>query len=511
MDKEKKEYKYLWFIENYSCSYRIAENGEALTSPKFTIDGLQGTAWELLLYPKGCRHEYKGNVSLFLRRCEDNGPKDIYVKFQLSVLAVDGSALHTQMFSCRLKTGISQGCNKFLQADEIHLRRKAEYLPKDTLSVCCKMWKGEGEAHNVGQISARTRILTEKISFLHVVESFSRLQPNVKQTIKIPTYSKEGRIISSFLYFIDGSCCEKKIMIKIVISDAKYILQKCEFSLLDRSGNKIECGRNDYGSDAARSSINKLPLSLTREVILKRKGEFLPRDKLSLLCECTFYTGIFAAIEDQHDLPLAVVNQKYNPAHSKNVYIAAEKRSQYPSATEDMKAIYLNQYLTDVELKTKTKSFPAHKNVLCARSPVFKTMLTSDMKEKNIDCIRVDDMENDTVHQLLLFLYSDNIEILPWKSASQLYYAAAKYQIGKLKALCCSFMVKSLSISNASQLLLLADTHNDANFKKVVEDFILEHEEQVFISNGWEKLIEKNHLLVIKTMQLKYKRKYEAN
>ncbi|CAL1291861.1 unnamed protein product [Larinioides sclopetarius] len=505
------EYKYLWFIENYSCSYRIAENGEALTSPKFTIDGLEGTAWDLLLYPKGCRKDYNGNVSLFLRRCEDNGPKDFFIKFQLSMLAVDGSTLHSKNFSCKLKTGISQGLNMFLQTDEIHLRRKNEYLPKDTLIVCCKMWKGEGEVQNVGQISARTRFLTEKITFLHVVESFSRLQPYVKQTIRIPSYSKEGRVVTSILYYIDGSCCDEKIMIKIVTPDAKYILQKCELSLLDKSGNMTECGGNDYGSDAARKNIIKVPLSFTRKVILKRKSEFLPRDKLTLLCECTFSTGIFAVIEDQHDLPLTVVNQIYNPVHSKNLYEATEKRSQNPSVQEDMKAIYLNQCFTDVELKTKTKSFPAHKNVLCARSPVFKAMLTCNMKEKNIDCIHIDDMQNDTVHQLLLFLYSDNIEILHWKSASQLYYAADKYQIGKLKALCSSFLVKNLSISNASELLLLADTYNDVNFKKVVEDFILEHEKHVFCSNAWEKLIEKNHLLAIRTMQLKYKRKNEAN
>ncbi|GBM67082.1 Protein roadkill [Araneus ventricosus] len=145
--------------------------------------------------------------------------------------------------------------------------------------------------------------------------------------------------------------------------------------------------------------------------------------------------------------------------------------------SKDMKAIYKTQCFADVELETKTKSFPAHKIVLCSRSSVFKAMMISDMKEKNTECIQVDDLENDTVEQLLLFLYSDSLPNIQLKSATQLYYAADKYQIGKLKEMCSSFFTQNLSASNAGDLLLLADTHNYSNLRKVAEDFILEHED----------------------------------
>ncbi|GBN74159.1 Speckle-type POZ protein [Araneus ventricosus] len=171
----------------------------------------------------------------------------------------------------------------------------------------------------------------------------------------------------------------------------------------------------------------------------------------------------------------------------------------------------MNQCLTDVEVRTETKSIPAHKTVLCARSPVFKVMMTNDMKEKKTNCIRVDDLEDDIVQQLLLFLYSDSIENLQWESAIQLYYAADKYEIGKLKEVCSSFLVENLTPTNVVELLLLADTHSDIDLKKSVEDFILEHEEKIFVSNEWEILMETNPLLVMRTMQLKYMRKNEVN
>ncbi|CAL1297374.1 unnamed protein product [Larinioides sclopetarius] len=145
-----------------------------------------------------------------------------------------------------------------------------------------------------------------------------------------------------------------------------------------------------------------------------------------------------------------------------------------------MKALFVKEYLTDVKLKTKTKSFPAHKMVLCARSTVFNRMLAIDMKEKNTDCIKVDDLGDDVVQQLLLFLYSDTVQNLEWEMATRLYYAADKYAVGRLKAICSSLLVEHISPSNAGELLLLEDTHSDGDLKRVVEDVILEHEEEVY-------------------------------
>ncbi|CAL1285614.1 unnamed protein product [Larinioides sclopetarius] len=512
MNKERKEYRFLWFIENYSYCWH--KNGEVLRSPVFTIDGLEGTAWYLMLYPRGYKVENSNSISLFLTRfAKDAGPKFFSVKYGLSLLGLDGSTISIGDFEHAVEAGIGRGSCKFVQTDEILLQRKAEYLPRDTLSVCCKMWKGEGAAEKVGQISARTRILTENYSFFQVIENFSALKRNMKQTVKVHSYSKNGRVISCSFYFIGNSNCEGSIMIEIAPSDDQYILQKCDLSLIDKSGNIKECGGVDHRYEASKTNIHKLPLSLTREVILNRKNEYLPDNRLSLMCECSFSTrSVSATIEEViHELPLPILKRKNNHIHGIEEYKTSKNLSQYPSVTEDMKAIYLNQYLTDVKLKTKTKSFPAHKNVLCARSEVFKSMLTHDLKVKNTDCIQVDDMENDTFEQFLLFLYSDDTEISQWKSASRLWSAAAKYQVGKLKALCSSFLIKYLSISNAIELLLLADAHKDFNLKKVAEDYILKHDEHIFCSNAWEKLIEKHPVLAVKTMQLKYKKKKEAN
>ncbi|CAL1281811.1 unnamed protein product [Larinioides sclopetarius] len=60
-----------------------------------------------------------------------------------------------------------------------------------------------------------------------------------------------------------------------------------------------------------------------------------------------------------------------------------------------------------------------------------------------------------------------------------------------------------MSTSTACELLLLADTHNDTELKRSVQDFILEHKREVFDSDEWEKLRETNSQLVMETMYLR--------
>ncbi|CAL1271323.1 unnamed protein product [Larinioides sclopetarius] len=507
MNTGRTEYTFFWFIENYSYCWH--KNGKKLISPNFTVDELEGTTWGLELYPRGDELEDKGYLSLFLYRSEqDDGPRIVSIKYELLILTADKSCILCEEYVHKFKRGDGYGGVGILNMDELLLNIESGCLSQDILNVRCRIWKGEGNDRNIGQSSARTRIRIEKNYFLHVVENFSKLRPNVKHSKKIRTHSKKDRFITSSLYLTQ----EKLIVMEIVLSDmisTNQILCKCEISLLDGFGNMIECGVIDNRCYAVRETTHTTSLFLSKEVILNRKNEYLPNDELSLICECIFSSGPeFKAIEEtSNEIPLALIKQKRNNVTINNDHKAEEKLSTNPSALEDIKSLYINQCLTDVEVKTKTKSFPAHKIVLCARSTVFKAMMTNDMKEKITDSIQVDDIKDDIVQQMLLFLYSDNIDNLQWESATQLYYAADKYQIGKLKEVCASFLIENLNPNNAGELLLLADTHSDNNLREGVEDFILENEEQVFGSKEWDVLMETNPVLVMKAMHLKYKKK----
>ncbi|GBN71992.1 TD and POZ domain-containing protein 4 [Araneus ventricosus] len=568
MNSGKKNYSFLWFIENYSyCGQNLKEK---LVSPEFTPEGEESTSWSICLHP-GLLNVQIGCPIHLKRSAHDAGPESISLKLEISVITEDGSTLYSEECEHAFRKGAERGFKPLLNMDELYLRKNTEYLPRDTLGVRCRMWKGGGNVQSVWQFSARTRIGIEKISFLQRVKNFSALKLEERKTLQITSHSKTGCVIFSSLSVCKTLADNNAVIVQIVPSDSHYILCRKKLSLIDVSGNNIEIGDVDYRFLDVIEQIQKLNNSFIWQFIMNKRKEYLPNDELSVLCECTFATGGEWKIEETvHEIPLATYNHKYHKAMEKNdnrtsenlsarpsapehmkvnhkdqnltnveckanafsinsiapstrpivalnqlanndpdkiMYNDEEKLSMCPSALDDFKALYKDQLLTDVVLKTATKSFPAHKYVLCARSSVFRAMLTNDMKEKITDCIKVEDLENETVHRLLLFLYSDNLEELHWESALKLYYAGDKYAIAKLKVLCSCFLVNSLTTSTASELLLLADTHSDTDLKKFVEDFIFEHEEEVFGSEEWEKLIDTNPQLVIKTMHLKYRRR----
>ncbi|GBM88662.1 hypothetical protein AVEN_10499-1 [Araneus ventricosus] len=169
MNNEKSEYVFFWFIENYSYCWH--ENGEKFSSPNFTIVELEGTTWALYLYPRWDDDEAEGQISLFLVRSkQDDGPENVSIKYELSFLAADGSAIYCDETEDEFKRGEGYGYDQWTKMDEIILQRNSYYLPEDILAVRCKIWKGEGKVPNIGQSSARTPFRVEKKSFLHVVE-----------------------------------------------------------------------------------------------------------------------------------------------------------------------------------------------------------------------------------------------------------------------------------------------------------------------------------------------------
>jgi speckle-type POZ protein len=82
-----------------------------------------------------------------------------------------------------------------------------------------------------------------------------------------------------------------------------------------------------------------------------------------------------------------------------------------------------------------SNTLTSHKLILCARSPVFKAMLTSGLSESTSNEIVISDFEPEVVHAFLKFLYSDKCSTLEQHSFA-LYQMADKYQVNSLKITC---------------------------------------------------------------------------
>ncbi|GFY77742.1 TD and POZ domain-containing protein 1 [Trichonephila inaurata madagascariensis] len=131
-------------------------------------------------------------------------------------------------------------------------------------------------------------------------------------------------------------------------------------------------------------------------------------------------------------------------------------------------------------------------------------MFANDMKEKTLGFVDITDLDDDTVRLMLLYMYTDKLEDLPWEKAFQLYAASDKYDIASLRSKCSAILKAKLSPSNACQILNLANLHNDGVLKKTLQEYILMQGETIFISEEWKLLMNSNIHLAAETMYLKW-------
>jgi speckle-type POZ protein len=102
------------------------------------------------------------------------------------------------------------------------------------------------------------------------------------------------------------------------------------------------------------------------------------------------------------------------------------------------------------------KELPAHRCIITTRSPVFLAMLTTEMREAMSKKIVIDDIDGETMLELLRFIYTNKVENLT-KLAQNLIYAAEKYDIPELKLICAQKLIDQITNDNVFENLVLAD------------------------------------------------------
>jgi speckle-type POZ protein len=97
-----------------------------------------------------------------------------------------------------------------------------------------------------------------------------------------------------------------------------------------------------------------------------------------------------------------------------------------------------------------------HRFILAARSPVFRTMLSIDMKEAKERLVEVPDFGSVVMKELLRFIYRDEVGDIS-EIASSLVFAAEKYELEKLKKICIKSMIRNMSEENVIESLLITE------------------------------------------------------
>ncbi|GIY03992.1 TD and POZ domain-containing protein 3 [Caerostris extrusa] len=358
------------------------------------------------------------------------------------------------------------------------------------------MWRSDGKTTENGQIYARTRLGVESRSAVWNIDDFSHLEPYKVISFPIKSTTGNKELMNLDLYLTGGQKFEKVLHFKLTARDPRINMSTIQLSLLDNSGGKTECVKGEVWFNVPEKLHRQFTFQTTRNRLMAAKDVYLPNDVLSVLCECTFSTGVVVQ---------EIEEARYDDKDSIPERPLANLADELSVLKKNLRSSFEEGFMSDVKLKAKTCSFPAHKVILSARSPVFKAMFSSDMRESMCDSVDIRDMDDETVRRMLQFMYTTDVVDLGWSSASDLYAAADRYEVLTLKEKCSSYLKANLRPSNACAALILADLHHDEGLKRLVQDFILKHSWEVMNSDEWKQMMETDLKLAAETMYLKFK------
>ncbi|GBM11967.1 Speckle-type POZ protein B [Araneus ventricosus] len=498
-ENEKKCFTFIWKIEN--ASYCLQKKGEPIKSPAFEVDDFEETKWKLWLYPRG--HDRGNYVRFYLCREQDSKEASgIKIRFKLAFLEKGDSVLQSShVAEHEFSKDQGYGCRKFLKIQDLFLTQRSIYLPQDTLTACCRMWKSVGELPQDVCYFARTRIGVEKRSFMWKIENFSTLELEKKCTYLIKSLANSRQLVSLDLSVTAGLSYEEIIRFEFTIQDPAVKFTTVCLFLVDASGNRVQSNQDEYWFENL-PKCKQFTFFFTRKQLIANKSMYLPDDSLSLHWDWAFSKGIVLEEIEEVQKGCTRFGSKISDARKNN----NEDTVPFPQTLNDnLKSLYDENFLCDVKLKTSASEFPAHKLILSASSSVFKAMFSRDMKEKDSNCVSISDLNDDSVSAMLHYIYATRVDGLTWEKAYHLYVAADKYAILSLKNICSSYMKDNLSPSNACEVLLLSDFHVDGDLKAAVQDYILKHIKDIVNSDEWKLLMETNSKLAAETLCLQYK------
>ncbi|GBO32534.1 TD and POZ domain-containing protein 3 [Araneus ventricosus] len=470
-----------WKIENVSqCWWLTTE--QRIKSPAFVADLLEDTKWSLWFYPTNG----EDFVGIYLHREEDcSGPDVIEVNYEFEFLGKDDSLISEETASDSFGKDEIFGASYFIERERIFITERETFLPEDTLTVQCTIWSKEEKPIRSKHLYAKTVFNVNRRYLVWRIDMFS--------TRRFALRNKLEDGLNDFDLVLNETLGLEKEMVIIMNSfDERIKYFSIKTSIIDSEGKKENCGMNEYFADDLEKGVLSYILNFPKK-LMEYKSLYLPNDVLCLNCEFAFST---------ETVLYEFFGSGITSTELKNEDVRKEKSRNATVLTDDLKSMYNDGILSDTELRTSTQTFPAHKNILSARSPVFRRMFSNDMKEKSSGLVDITDLEEDTVHRMLLYVYTDSLEDLQYESASKLYEAADKYEIMPLKSKCSSFLKGSLSSTTACDALILADRHQDKDLESAVQDYILDHEE-VFRSQEWMHFMDTNIKLAADIMYRK--------
>jgi len=249
----------------------------------------------------------------------------------------------------------------------------------------------------------------------------------------------------------------------------EIVVAKCACYLLNPNATKVDINTATY------RQFTTTKASFIQYVALETFKQHLSDDVLTIFCDISMF-------DTQH------TTTSYKDLEYEEVPEC--------SIADDFAALLHTGDFSDVILCVEGQELEVHKNVLAARSQVFRAMFEHSLTESETGRVDIEDMEYATAKLMLEYIYTGKTPELSVDVATGLLAAGDRYGLDRLKGICEQFLGKSLEISSCVYVLMLADLHSAQKLRKSCIEFIKGNSESIIGSEQWDQMIQnKPHIV----------------
>ncbi|KAJ8309135.1 hypothetical protein KUTeg_014009 [Tegillarca granosa] len=187
-------------------------------------------------------------------------------------------------------------------------------------------------------------------------------------------------------------------------------------------------------------------------------------------------------------------NEDYSTFHCNMESVTFHCDSHSSNFLKEMKKMYENKLLTDVNLCVDGELICCHRNVLASTSPYFRAMFTLGLKECHHDHIDLYEVDIDSVEQLVNYAYTGSLEISR-DNVQSLLAASSLFQIIPVQRACAKFLETQLDNTNSVGIYCFAQAHCCQTLKSKAREHIEKNFTEVceydeFLTLSFDKISE---------------------
>ncbi|KAF8790313.1 hypothetical protein HNY73_005356 [Argiope bruennichi] len=290
---DRKPFIITWRIKNFSFCWHKEE--EEISCPEFNIKGIDGSKWKLYLFPRASKSKMSWSIACYLHLEKENGPRRVKIAYELSALGCDGLPLETETCTDCFMQENDWSLPLILQQKTVFLEKRDEFLPKDTLTIRCRIWQINQGNITAERYIATTRIEIEKVPLFGIVRK-TRSRKNVENKYRVEFLQES----TETPVFINIKCINGSPYAEIHPKGHELKFCKCKMNFTNDSGMEVL-----EAEDAFLFRLDLIPLYEKMPVWMfpllptSKNENYYPQyglemNNLALRCEIAYSTGIMS-------------------------------------------------------------------------------------------------------------------------------------------------------------------------------------------------------------------------